>query len=124
METQKRKNVVIFGGASGIGLATAHLLCDQGARVTVADVKEPAETLNGRASWIRCDVRDQRQVEDAVQSATQDSPLDWLVYSTGIQRYGSVVSTSVEEYDLVQQINARGAFLASRAAIPRMRNGG
>ena len=118
------KNAVVFGGSSGIGLATAHLLCDQGVRVTVADVKQPGETLNGCSRWIRCDVRDEHQINEALQKATIEMPLDWLVYSAGIQRYGSVVSTAVEEYDLVQQINARGAFLACRSAIPKMKNGG
>lgn len=124
MGNDKQKNAVIFGGASGIGLATARLLSDQGVRVTIADVKEPMERVNGSSRWIRCDVRDARQIEEAIQRSTEDMPLDWLVYSAGIQRYGSVVSTPVDEYDLVQQINARGAFLASRSAIPRMENGG
>jgi len=124
MGNHERKNAVVFGGSSGIGLATAHLLCDQGVRVTVADVKEPCESLNGCSRWIRCDVRDAYQIDKALQKATEEMSLDWLVYSAGIQRYGSVVSTPVEEYDLVQQINARGAFLACKAAIPRMKNGG
>lgn len=124
MGNQKRKNAMIFGGSSGIGLATTQLLCDQGVQVTIADVKEPIESLDGCSRWIRCDVRDAQQIEEAVQRSTENMPLDWLVYSAGIQHYGSVVSTSIDEYDLVQQINARGAFLASRSAIPRMSNGG
>jgi NAD(P)-dependent dehydrogenase (short-subunit alcohol dehydrogenase family) len=124
MDNHRRKNAVIFGGSSGIGLATAHLLCNRGARVTIADVKEPAESSHGCTQWIDCDVRDPDQIEEAVKRSTGDIPLDWLVYSAGIQRYGSVITTSVDEYDLVQQVNARGAFLASKSAIPRMRNGG
>jgi NAD(P)-dependent dehydrogenase (short-subunit alcohol dehydrogenase family) len=63
-------------------------------------------------------------IERAVASATKFAPLNWLVYSAGIQRYGSVVSTPIDEYDLVQKINTRGAFLACRTAIPTMARGG
>lgn len=116
------KNALIFGGSSGIGAATAKALSELGAQVAIADVSKPSE--NGSARYIPCDVRDEEQVSETVQRATESKPLDWLVYSTGIQHYGSVVNTTVEDYDLVQSINARGAFLACRRAIPVMRNGG
>lgn len=118
------KNALVFGGASGIGWATAQLLLERGAQVTVADVQEPLEALPAGAQWVACNVREERDVNGAVRAANERGPLDWLVYSAGIQRYGSVVTTSVEEYDCVQQINARGAFLACRAGIPAMTNGG
>lgn len=116
------KNALIFGGASGIGRATAKALLDLGAQVSIADVSMPSN--DSAALYIPCDVRDEAQVSEAVRRATESKPLDWLVYSTGIQHYGSVVSTTVEEYDLVQAINARGAFLACHMSIPVMRNGG
>lgn len=118
----QNKNALIFGGASGIGWATAKALMNLGTEVAIADVRTPSE--RSAAQCIPCDVRDETQVCEAVRRATESKPLDWLVYSTGIQQYGSVVSTTVEEYDLVQAINARGAFLACHAAIPMMRNGG
>jgi NAD(P)-dependent dehydrogenase (short-subunit alcohol dehydrogenase family) len=124
MGNHRHKNALIFGGASGIGLATAQVLSEQGVRVTIADIKQPIDPIHGLCRWTECDVRDPHQIDDAVQKSTEHAPLDWLVYSAGIQRYGSVVDTSIEEYDLVQQINARGAFLASRSAIPKMCNGG
>ncbi len=124
MQNSLGKNALIFGGASGIGWATARTMIEEGARVTIADVRRPAGSVDEAARYIDCDVRDADQVSEAVRCATADTPLDWLVYSTGIQHYGSVVSTPIEEYDLVQAINARGAFLACRAAIPEMRNGG
>lgn len=124
MPDSLNKNALIFGGASGIGLATALAMTERGARVTIADVRKPSRSLDDSVRYIDCDVRDSEQVCKAVRRATEEAPLDWLVYSTGIQYYGSVVNTPVEEYDLVQAVNARGAFLACRAAIPLMRNGG
>lgn len=124
MQNFVEKNALIFGGASGIGWATAQILLKQGARVTIADVQQPAESISGSIQCVACDVRNPDAVHNAVQKATQDRPLDWLVYSAGVQHYGTVVNTPIEEYDLVQQINARGAFLACQAAIPRMPQGG
>ncbi|MFC5863312.1 SDR family NAD(P)-dependent oxidoreductase [Acidicapsa dinghuensis] len=124
MQNSLNKNALIFGGASGIGWATARLMMEQGGRVSIADVRRPNGSDEGSAQYIHCDVREAEQVAEAVRRAATDVPLDWLVYSAGIQHYGSVVSTSIEEYDMVQATNARGAFLACRAAIPEMRNGG
>lgn len=124
MHDSLNKNVLIFGGASGIGWATARLMTEHGATVTIADVRRPDRWSDNSAGYIGCDVRDAEQVAAAVRYATEAAPLDGLVYSAGIQHYGSVVSTPVEEYDLVQSINARGAFLACHAAIPEMRHGG
>lgn len=122
MQDSLNKNALIFGGASGIGWATVRTLIENGARITIADVRSPPESHDA-IRHISCDVREVEQVCAAVSYATESAPLDWLVYSTGIQHYGTVVETPAEEYDLVQSINARGAFLACHAAIPLMHKG-
>lgn len=123
MESYRGKNAIIFGGSSGIGLATAQLLHKRGARVTVADIHAPGNDIDP-ASWVCCDVTKQPQVDAAVAAAAGRGDLHWLVYSAGIQHYGTVLTTPVEEYDLVQAVNARGAFLAAKAAIPQMKRSG
>jgi NAD(P)-dependent dehydrogenase (short-subunit alcohol dehydrogenase family) len=117
------RRAIVVGGSSGIGLATARLLRERGATVAIAGVEAP-QAAEDRSMWIPCDVRDAGQVERAVVQAAGEEGLHWLAYTAGIQRYGTVVETSVEEYDLVQAVNARGAFLAAKYAIPLMRNGG
>ncbi|MDE1177301.1 MAG: SDR family oxidoreductase [Edaphobacter sp.] len=119
-----KKNALIFGGSSGIGLATVEALHACDVAITIADVKEPLHALGNHVQYVACDVCVPTEIEEAVAAATADAPLDWLVYSAGIQRYGSVVTTPLEEYDLVQKINTRGAFLACKSAIPAMVRGG
>jgi NAD(P)-dependent dehydrogenase (short-subunit alcohol dehydrogenase family) len=124
MQPYLGKNAIVFGGSSGIGLATAKLLHDRGARVLIAGVQAPSLPDGEGIEYVACDVRDEEQVRLAVSQAAAPEGLHWSVYSAGIQRYGSVVATSAEVYDLVQSVNARGAFLAAHYAIPLMRNGG
>jgi NAD(P)-dependent dehydrogenase (short-subunit alcohol dehydrogenase family) len=119
------KNSIIFGGSSGIGLATAELLIELGARVTAASNQPPLEFGNSsQLNWINCDVTRSEDIAAAVQESSKNEPIDWLVYSAGIQRYGSVVETSEKVWDEVQSVNVRGAFLACHFAIPQMRAGG
>ncbi len=121
------KRAIIFGGTSGIGLATAILLEERGANVTVVGPEDaPPATLNDKTAiqWLHGDVANADDVAAAIARATNDGLLDWLVYSAGIQRYGTVTGTSAADWDLVQNVNARGAFLAAHFAVPRMQRGG
>jgi len=122
----KSKNAIVFGGSSGIGLATSQLLHERGANVTVASLEKPAEELceQDRFAWVHCDVREPREVEAAILKATSAGPIDAVVYSAGIQRYGTVVDCTADQWDLVQAVNVRGAFLAGHFALPHMRRGG
>lgn len=118
------KHAVLFGGSSGIGLATARLLCNRGASVVIADVEPPLDNELPQSMWIPCDVRSTSDIGAAVRKASGPQGLHWMVYSAGIQRYGTVLETTVEMYDEVQAVNARGAFLAAKCAIEFMRHGG
>jgi NAD(P)-dependent dehydrogenase (short-subunit alcohol dehydrogenase family) len=128
------KAVVVTGGALGIGQAACELLAERGAAVAVLDWDEKAgnETCDaivekgGRAIFAKTDVADRAAVDAAVNNARSTfGRLDSLVVSAGIQRYGTAVSTSDEQWDEVLNVNLRGAWNASKAVIPHLlENGG
>ncbi len=122
----ERRSALVIGGSSGIGLASAQARAAAGARVSITGVDEASvhaatASLSGRgADGTTLDVREVDAVEALL--ATFDG-IDVLVYSAGVQRYGTVVETSPELWDEVLGINLRGAYLVARAAIPRMPRG-
>ncbi|MPY91161.1 MAG: SDR family oxidoreductase [Luteitalea sp.] len=124
---------VVTGAATGIGQATATMLATRGARVAVVDVNEVdgaatvsnIRTHGGRASFYQADVSAWREVEAAIARARHElGPVDLLVSSAGIQRYGDALTTSDALWDEVMDVNLRGAWHAARACLPDMRHRG
>ena len=98
---------VVTGGKSGIGAAVVAKLRERGLDVAVADLPE-------------VDVRDEALVREAVQG------VDLLVNAAGIGSTTNVVDTTLEVWENVMAVNARGTFLCCKHAIPGMieRGGG
>jgi NAD(P)-dependent dehydrogenase (short-subunit alcohol dehydrogenase family) len=112
---------IVTGGASGIGAAAAELLHQRGARVFVLDVREAASGL----PFFRTDVARFDAVQPAVDAiAAQAGRIDIVVAAAGIQAYGTALTTTEAEWDRVLDINLRGVWNVSRAAIPHMRGRG
>ena len=127
------KVALITGAARGQGAAEARLFAQEGAKVIVADVSDPegiavaAEIAEagGDAIYVHLDVTDESEWEAAVQSAiTSFGKLDILVNNAGIWRRGHVMETSSEQWDAIMDVNAKGVFLGTKAAIPEMRKAG
>ncbi len=118
---------MVTGGAKGIGGATATRLHAEGARVAILDV-DPAGAvlLDGPdGHFIPCDVTDARAVEHAVeQVVAQFGEIELLINNAGIQHYGTVLTTTPEEWDHVLNVNLKSAFLCARSAIPSMQRRG
>lgn len=113
---------VVTGGAGGIGVAIMQSLVDEGARVVCLDLRAPE---GSEADWIECDVREDGSVSRAIAQVVEKyERLDIAVHAAGISRDAVVWKLSVDDWDLVQQVNLRGAFLLVRNAIPVMRNTG
>jgi NAD(P)-dependent dehydrogenase (short-subunit alcohol dehydrogenase family) len=120
----------VTGGAAGIGAACVRALTGAGATVVILDRDESgaaalAEVLGHRAAAIATDVGDPASVEAAFAGiARRFGGLDVLVANAGIQRYGTVETISVDEWDEVLRVNLRGMFLAAKHAVPLLRGRG
>ena len=116
------KVAVVTGGSSGIGEATVAEFISRGAKVVILDRGAPA-TPN--AMFIRCDVSSAREVEVAAhQVSSEFRSLSFLVNCAGIQRYGTVETTSDEIWDEVMAVNVKSMFLTFRAFFPLMKTSG
>jgi NAD(P)-dependent dehydrogenase (short-subunit alcohol dehydrogenase family) len=109
----------VTGGASGIGLATALLLAERGARVAALDLNpQVPEPLLG----IGCDVTDPASVDAAVATVVDRfGALDVLVNNAGIGAQGTVADNDDAEWVRVLDVNVLGMVRASRAALPHLR---
>jgi NAD(P)-dependent dehydrogenase (short-subunit alcohol dehydrogenase family) len=123
------KVIIVTGGALGIGQAVSELLAERGASVAIFDWNEEAGgstcdkiiRAGGKAIFEQVNVADDARVGKATNNAFKTfGRLDSLVVSAGIQRYGTAVSTSAEQWDEVMGVNLRGAWNAARAAIPNL----
>ncbi|MEW9522118.1 SDR family NAD(P)-dependent oxidoreductase [Streptomyces tubercidicus] len=118
------RSVLVTGGSSGIGLATARLLTARGAKVVTAALTEP-EAEDDAIRFVQTDVADEASVAAAVDFAVRThGGLDVLVAAAGIQRYGSAADTSAAAWDHVMAVNVRGAFFAAKHALPALRASG
>ena len=127
------KVALVSGGSGGLGAAISRLFAAEGARVVVGDVRDAAGAevasaigaAGGHARFVHLDVTSERDWRDAVAAAVSGhGRLDVLVNNAGIWRGGRVEETSVEHWDAVNDVNSKGVFLGTRAAIPAMRAGG
>jgi 2-keto-3-deoxy-L-fuconate dehydrogenase len=106
---------LVTGGGSGIGAAVAHRLADDGFNVTVADLEPDTVATELGATALRLDVRDEAQVEQAMDG------VEVLVNAAGIGSTADAPGTTVEVWENVFAVNARGTFLCCKHAIPGMR---
>lgn len=126
----KGKTAIITGAASrrGLGLATARLLAEHGAKVAILDLdlalaREAAADLKGRGHMaLKCDVTSRAQCERAVaRVAARFGRIDILFNNAGITSPKRVMEVDDETYDRVLDINLRGTFHMTQAVVPAMR---
>ncbi len=126
--------VLVTGGNSGIGRATAQAFAAEGAAVAVAArdearsdiVAAEIESAGGRAVAVRCDVTDEASCRSAVDAVVATlGGLDVLFNNAGvIYRERTAPETTPEEWDHTFAVNVRGTFLMSRLVVPVMIEGG
>jgi NAD(P)-dependent dehydrogenase (short-subunit alcohol dehydrogenase family) len=114
---------VVTGASSGIGAAVAAGLVANGAAVVGWDLAAPPDP--GGAAHRTVDVRDPAAITGATDAVMEaHGRIDLLVCSAGAARRGSALEGTVDDWDLVLEVNLRGAFLASRACAAHMPAGG
>lgn len=121
--------VLVTGGSTGIGYATAEAFLREGAKVAItARRKGPLEAAAGTLGKlgdvvaIPGDVSKAADAKRMVDVATRVlGPIDVLVNNAGIFIPGAVHETSERDYDAIMDINLKGTFLVSKYAIPGMR---
>jgi len=115
------KTAVVSGGSGGIGSAIVRTLQQAGAVATSLDLSLPPDH---DIPWLQCDVRSDDSVGAAVQQFfQQNGRLDLVIHAAGISREAVVWKLAVEDWDAIQAVNLRGAFLLLRHTIPLMRQG-
>ena len=128
------KVALISGGARGQGAAEAVLFAREGAKVVIGDilddegrqVEAQIADLGGDSTYVRLDVTSSGDWDAAVQTALDRyGMLDILVNNAGILgRRTGLEETTSEQWDRVLEVNAKGAFLGTKAAIPALRDAG
>ena len=125
------RTVLITGGGRGIGRATAVRLAREGANVAInfkgnaaaaEEAKRLVEGAGGKATLVQGDVSVDGQADEVVKAALSfgGGRLDILVNNAGITRDNLLVRMSVEDWDAVLDLNLRGAFLVTKAAMRPM----
>jgi NAD(P)-dependent dehydrogenase (short-subunit alcohol dehydrogenase family) len=116
-------SAVVTGGVSGIGLATARLLAERGARVAVLD--RSADRAPSNVEQLRCDVGDDASVRSAVAAAAELlGGIDIVINNAGIGARGTVADNDDAEWHQVFDINVVGIVRVTRAALPHLRRSG
>ncbi len=124
------KVVVITGGASGIGEATARQVVEEGGSVVIADLQENrgqalVAELGSSAVFHRTDVTCEEDIEKAVKLAVDHfGGLHGMVNNAGIVgAVGSLMDTTAEAFDHTMAILSRAVFLGTKHAAKAMRDG-
>ena len=120
------KVCIVTGAGSGIGRASALLFAAEGAKLVVADVDDDAaratvEAIGAAAVAEHVDVADEADAA-AVVAATVErfGRIDVLFNNAGISGVGNLEETTLDAWERVMRVNARGVFVMSRAVAPTM----
>jgi citronellol/citronellal dehydrogenase len=130
------KKIFITGGSRGIGLEIAKRAARDGAMIAIAaktadphpllpgtifTAAKEIETAGGKALPIQCDIRDEGAIVAAIEKAVSEfGGLDILVNNASAINLTPTLQTPAKRFDLMFDINVRGTFLTSQAAIPHL----
>ena len=121
MKNLYNKTVFITGGANGIGKSIVKAFCEVGADVIFCDLDETAgqqlkdEMKQYKCSFTHLDVSDAEALENTIEVVlSEKGNIDILINNVGVGNFGSILDTSVEEFDKTLNINLRPVFITAR----------
>jgi citronellol/citronellal dehydrogenase len=131
------KTVVITGASRGIGRAIGVRAARDGANVvilakttqphpklpgTIHEAAQEIEDAGGRALPVKCDIRDEGQIQSAVATAVVEfGGVDIVVNNASALSLTGLAKTPLKMYDRMFAINARGSFVVTQCALPHLR---
>jgi 3-oxoacyl-[acyl-carrier protein] reductase len=119
------KTVLVVGGASGIGLASAKIMASNGWRVVLGGrhqgrlLTEVAKLISKghSADSVVMDVTSAASVESAFKQVLGKYELNSLIYAAGVPQFGTILDVKEADWDLVLGTNLKGAYLTCQAAV-------
>ena len=136
MISLKGKTLFVSGASRGIGLAIAKRAAEDGANIilaaktaeehpklpgTIYTAANEVIESGGKALPIVCDIRDEEQVRQAVNSGVEEfGGIDICVNNASAIQLTNTLQTDMKRYDLMHQVNSRGTFLVSKACLPHL----
>ena len=132
----KGKTLFVSGASRGIGLAIAKRAAQDGANIilaaktaeehpklpgTIYTAADEVIESGGQALPIVCDIRDEEQVRQAINSGVQEfGGIDICINNASAIQLTNTLQTDMKRYDLMHQINSRGTFLVSKSCLPHL----
>lgn len=126
----KNKTILVTGGASGIGAAIVLKFAQEKSKVYFIDTNEAAalqlteklQNAGNTVHFLSGDITDFDQVKSLIQNIP--GKLDVLINNAGISHIGTIENTTEEDFDRIFQVNIKGIFNCTKAALSRLISGG
>ena len=128
----KDRVAIVTGGAVGIGRGIARKFAGEGCAVAIADISDEGQKTidgilqnGGKGLFIKCDVTDNRQVQDMVNKTVSEfGRVDILVNNAGGlmgRRGGTIETVDEENWDRIVDLNLKSQFFCCKAVVPHMK---
>ena len=121
----KGRTGIITGASSGIGLGTANVLAEAGAKIyalsRTGGLKDPTEYCHENIIHIKADVCDREQMEEKVKEIGEKDGIDFLINNAGVTVKCRAENFKMEDFDRIQAVNVRAVFQLSCLCYPYLK---